>query len=303
MLSLIYNGFRYALSYTYLTKPEKEDTDKVISCIEQREDAKRDADLVDAGEKENTEEKNIFNKEGCYQQRGIITYVDNNHVVIDERYTYEKNDDMTSNLEVGDKIIYMTYVRDPNVEPKVQKILSVINDTWDNANARSEKHIVHTPMIERNIVAKVTKREGRIAVVEPHNIRIDLSKVQSDFIPMIGDWLMIESFVEVNSNSTDLSGEVLEVDRIKSLRSKLDIGVISKYDRQNEVGIIDKRVIFHKRACEPGYIPHVGDKVVSESIESDQGQCSWRSITIVPLIQAREFSYYMICIHIYLHII
>ncbi|XP_019882442.2 probable RNA helicase armi [Camponotus floridanus] len=280
MLSLIYNGFRYALNYMYLTKPKKEDTDEVISRIEH---AKRDVDLVDAkrGKKENTKEEDKLNK-GCYYKTGHITYVDSNHVVIDDCYTYEKNDDMTSNLKVGDKIYYVMYLLDSNAEPKVRKIISIINDTWDNANAKSEKH---THMIERNIVAKVTKREGRIAVVEPYNIRIDLSKVQSDFVPMIGDWLTIESFVEVNSNSTDLSGEVLEVDRIKSLRSKLDIGVISKYDRHNEVGVIDKRVIFHKRACEPGYIPHIGDKVVSESIESDQGQYSWRSITIVPLIQ------------------
>lgn len=300
MLSLIYNGFQYALNYVYMNKPKEEDIDDVISRIEH---AKRNVDLVDAGEKENTKEKNILNKEGCYYKTGSITYVDSNHVVIDDCYTYEKNDDMTSNLKVGDKIYYLMYLRDPNAEPKVRKIIYTIDDTWDNANARSEKDIVHTRMIERNIVAKVTKREGRIAVVEPYNIRIDLSKVQSDFIPMIGDWLTIESFVEVNSNSTDLSGEVLEVDRIKSLRSKLDIGVISKYDRQNEVGIIDKHVIFHKRACEPGYIPHIGDKVVSESIESDQGQYSWRSITIVPLIQARKFSYCIIYIHIYLHII
>lgn len=272
----------------YLNKTKEEDIDEVISRIEH---ATKDMNVdMDVGEKENIEEKNILNEEGCYYKTGSITYVANDHVLIDDCYTYEKNDDMTSNLKVGDKIYYLLYLRDSNAEPKVQKIIYVIDDIWDNANAKSEKDIVHTRMIQRNIVAKVTKREGRIAIVEPNNIRIDLSKVQSDFIPMIGDWLTIESFVELNSSSTDLSGEVLEVDRIKSLRSKLDIGVISKYDPRSEVGVIDKCVIFHKRACEPGYIPHIGDKVVSDSIESDQGQYSWRSITIVPLIQVRDFN-------------
>lgn len=294
MLSLIYSGFQYALNYAYLNKTKKEDIDEVIT---RREHAKKDVD-VDAEEKESTEKKNILNEEGCYYKIGSITYVASDHVLIDNCYTYEKNDDMTSNLKVGDKIYYLMYLREPNAEPKVRKIINVIDDIWDNANAKSKKDIIHTHMIQRNIIAKVTNREGRIAVVEPNNIRIDLSKVQSDFIPLIGDWLTIESFVELNRNSTDLSGEVLEVERIKSLRSKLDIGVISKYDPQTEVGVIDKSVIFHKGACEPGYIPHTGDKVVSDSIESDQGQYSWRSITIVPLIQAREFSYCISYIYI-----
>lgn len=297
MLSLIYNGFRSALSYVYLDKSKEEkNIDEIISRVEH---AKEDADVgADAEEGKNIEEKKTLSKEGCYYKTGSITYVSENHVLIDNCYMYEKNDDITSNLKVGDKIYYSMYLRDTNTEPKVRKIIYVIDDTWDNAYIKSkEDTIIHNRMISRSIVAKVTKREGRIAVVEPNNIRIDLSKVQSDFIPLIGDWLTLDSLVELNDNSTDLSGEVLEVDRIKSLRSKLDIGVITKYDPQNEVGVIDKCVIFHKRACEPGYIPRIGDKVVSDSIESDQGQYSWRSITIVPLIQAREFSY---CIILYI---
>ncbi|KAL6432341.1 hypothetical protein ACFW04_006753 [Cataglyphis niger] len=286
MLSLIYNGFRNTLNYVFPDKIKEENIDEIISRIEH---AKEDAN-VDAEENKNIEEKKILNEEGCYYKTGSITYVAKDHILIDDCYTYEKNDDMTNNLKVGDKIYYLVYLRDPNAEPKVRKIIYVINDTWNNANGKSEEDIVHTRLMRRNIIAKVIKREGRIAVVEPNNIRIDLSKVQSDFIPVIGDWLTIESLVELNNNSTDLSGEVLEVDRIKSLRSKLDIGVISKYNPQNEVGIIDKHVIFHKRACEPGYVPHIGDKVVSDSIESDQGQYKWRSITIVPLIQPSKKS-------------
>ncbi|XP_070160870.1 probable RNA helicase armi isoform X1 [Polyergus mexicanus] len=286
MLSLIYSGLRNALNYMYLGNVKEENIDEIISRIEH---AKEDAE-VDAGESKNIEEKKILSEEGCYYKTGYITFVTKDHVLIDDCYTYEKNDDLTSNLKVGDKIYYLIYLRDPNAKPKVRKIIYVIDDIWNNANGKSEEDVVHNRMIRRNVIAKVTKREGRIAIVEPNNIRIDLSKVQSDFIPVIGDWLTIESLVELNNNSTDLSGEVLEVDRIKSLRSKLDVGVISKYNPQNEVGVIDKHVIFHKRACEPGYVPRIGDKVVSDSIESDQGQYSWRSITIVPLIQPSKKS-------------
>ncbi|XP_029175331.1 probable RNA helicase armi [Nylanderia fulva] len=287
MLSLIYNGFRYALNFVHTDKTkEEENIDEIISRIEY---AKEDAG-ADTEEEEYIEKKEALSEQGCYYKTGCITYVANDHVLIDDCYPFEKEDETTSNLKVGDKIYYSLYLRDTNAEPKVRKIIYVIDDTWDNANAKLNRDVIHKHMISKSIVAKVTKREGRIAFVEPNNIRIDLSKVQTDFIPLVGDWLTLDSLVELDRNSTDLSGEIIEVDKIKSLRSKLDVGVITKYDPRNEVGIIDKCVIFHKSVCEPGYIPCVGDKVVSDSIESDQGQYSWRSLIIVPLIQFSEKS-------------
>lgn len=276
MLSLIYNGIQHVLNYVYPNKIE-EDINEVISRIEHIKET--NADLA-------VKKQEALNEEGCYYKTGSITQVSADYILIDNCYSYEKIDDSNNDLKVGDKVHYLVYLRDPNTEPKVRRIISVVDDGWNTSNIKAEDN-VHTHMIPRSIVAKVTKREGRIAIVEPNNIRIDLSKVKSDFIPLIGDWLTLESLVELNSNSTDLSGEILEVDRIKPLRSKLHVGVISKYTSDTEVGVIDKLVIFHKRACDTGYIPCVGDKVVSDSIESDQGQYNWRSLTVVPLIQVR----------------
>jgi len=276
MLSLVYNTIQYALKHTILSnKTEIEDINEVISHIKNVEE---DTDII-------TEEEEKLDEAGCYYKTGYITQLTQNDILIDDCYIYVKNDDSTNNLKIGDKIQYKIYRRNSNEEPKIKKIICVINDqSWDNANVES-KEVVHTQMMSKSVIAKVTKREGRVIVVEPNNIRIDLSKVQSDFIPLIGDWLILESLVELSNNSTDLRDEILEVDKITPLRSKLNVGVVSKYNHENEVGLIDKEVIFHKRVCEPGYIPRVGDKVVSDSIESDQGQYNWRSITVVPLIQ------------------
>lgn len=254
----------------------EEDIDEVISRIEQAKETNTDIGV---------EQTEALNEEGCYYKTGNVTRVSANYILIDDCYTYEKIDDSTNNIKIGDKIQYLLYLRDTKTEPKVRKIICVIND-WDNPNNKS-KDDVHTQMISRSIIVKVIKREGRIAIVEPNDIRIDLHKVRSDFIPLIGDWLVLESLVELNDESTDLSGEILEIDRIKPLRSKLDVGVVSKYNPESEVGVIDKCVIFHKRACDMGYIPCIGDKVVSDSIESDQGQYNWRSVAVVPLIQVR----------------
>jgi len=217
---------------------------------------------------------------------GIVTRVATDYVLIDDDHVYERDDDPDTNLKVGDKIYYSTYLRNSNAGPKIRKIISALDDeAWDNACVESNEVVRDRPLTSKSVIAKVTKRKGRIAVVEPNNRRIDLSKIRSDFVPLIGDWLILESLVEFNDSFTDLNGEILEVDRIKPLRSKLDVGAISKYDA--DVGVIDRRVVFHKHACQPGYVPRVGDKVVSDSIESNQGQYTWRSITVVPLIQVR----------------
>lgn len=277
MLSLIYNGIQYALKYAY-SKTE-EDIDEIISRIKStNEEEERDIESVE----------NTLNETGIYYKTGVITLVTMDSVLIDDCYTCEE--DLTHNLKVGDKVYYMLYLRDSNDEPKVKRIISVINETsWDDENQLIKSNVIHTPMISRNVIAKVTKREGRYAIVEPDNIRIDLSKVEADFIPLVGDWLTLESLVQLDDNSTDLSGEILEVDRIKSLRSHEHVGVISQYNSESGVGVIDKNVIFHKNACEPGYIPHVGDKVQSYSTESDQGLYNWRSVTVIPMFEARIF--------------
>lgn len=278
MLSLLFSLTQHILKYMYLDKTKLDDIDKVISHIEHTR--KNDAALTN-------KKIETLNPEGCYYKTGRVTRVNANCILIDNYYVYEKDDEMSSNAMVGDEVYYLAYLRDLNAEPKIRKIIQVMkNNSWDNAYVSTNKTYTH--LIPRSIIAKVTKREGRIVIVEPDNIRINLNKVQSEFIPLVGDWLILESLVEVNKESVDLSGEVLEVDKIKPLRSKLDVGVISKYDPEKQVGIIDKNIIFHKSACEPGYIPQVGDKVMSDSIESDQQLYRWRSITVVSLDKVRE---------------
>ncbi|XP_018406315.1 PREDICTED: probable RNA helicase armi isoform X1 [Cyphomyrmex costatus] len=279
MLSLLHSGIQYAISYVYpkkteAEKSEEEDIDKVICRIELANEANADKTV---------KKEEALNEEGCYYKTGSVTYVTTDYILIDDSYTYEKMDDLTSNLKVGDEIYYLLYLRDPNAKPKVQKIISVMN-TWNNENI-IVKHNVHNYTTSRNLVGKVIKREGRIAIVEPNDLYIDLSKVRSDFIPLVGDWLSIDCLVELDNESKDWIGEILEINRIKPLRSQLNCGVISKYNPQNEVGVINKDVIFYKRTCGMGYTPYIGDKVVTESIESDQGQYKWRSLTVIPLIK------------------
>ncbi|XP_011862621.1 PREDICTED: probable RNA helicase armi [Vollenhovia emeryi] len=273
MLSLFYKGLRYAASYIRTDKTPEEDIDEVISRLEHINEIDVNVPV---------RQTETLDKQGCYYRTGIVTRVSVDHILIDDCYMYEKIDGSTNKVELGDKVYYLLYLRDEKAQPKVGKIINVIDDSWDDSNVSTHNN---TQLMQKSIVAKVIKREGRVVIVEPNNIRVDLHKVRSDFIPIIGDWVTLESLVELKDSSLDLNGEVLEVDRIKPLRSKLDVGVISEYKPGEGVGIINKQVIFHKPVCDAGYIPCIGDKVVSDSIESDQGRYSWRSVAIVPLTQ------------------
>jgi len=92
---------------------------------------------------------------------------------------------------------------------------------------------------------------------------------------------VINAVVEVNEAVCDLSGEVLDVEEIRSLRSRLVTGCVTHWN-QISGGIVDQYVYFTQDSCEPGYIPHLGDEVVVEAIETEYGQFTWRALKTVP---------------------
>ena len=239
-----------------------------------------------------TKEDNYKNDEGCFYKSGIVTAMRDDFVLLDDKFVCDM-EKVAIQIKVGDKVKYMAYQLDGNKEQKIHRILSVCDTSWDEEYQEflpKSDEPIKGQMISRKIVGKVMKREGRSVHVEPHDIVFSLDNVRSEFIPLVGDWLSIDSLVEVREEAADLNGEVLEVERIRPLRSKLHIGSVTYYNLCKGVGNIDRNTIFTKTVCEPGYIPCVGDKVVTDSIESDQGAFAWRSLNLVPLQQVNCIS-------------
>ncbi|XP_015587394.1 probable RNA helicase armi isoform X2 [Cephus cinctus] len=283
MLSFIASAAQYVLGYGKSTEP---DINEIISRIESADDTK-------SLENQRLENEN---QEGFFYKNGRVTTITGEYVIIDDHYICETVNITVSNLEVGDTVHYLAFQRHQNEEQKIRKIISLTNETWDDQPSDREiqvkdaldHKVVKVETLKRSVVGKVTKREGRTMFIEPINITVHLDKVASEFVPIVGDWLMLESLVEVDERSTDLGGEVLEVDRINPLRTKLVVGHVTAYSTTIGIGKIDNSIIFNKISCEPGYVPCIGDKVVSDSIESDQGICTWRSLTVVPLVQVAQ---------------
>lgn len=95
--------------------------------------------------------------------------------------------------------------------------------------------------------------------------------------------MVLNAVVEVNEEVCDLAGEVLNIEKICPLRSHILTGCITHWTQSGE-GVVDKNVYFTQGSCEPGYIPQLGDKVVVEAIESEQGKLTWRALTTVPAL-------------------
>lgn len=251
---------------------------------------------VQISEPECIEQDECWNDEGCFYKTGVITAMKDDFVLLDNKYICDM-DKVAVKVKVGDKVNYLSYQLDRNKEQKVRKIMSLCDTMWEDEHHHQESSAKPEPtikgqMMDKTIVGKVMRREGRIVFVEPHNIDFNLDNVRSDFIPLVGDWVSLNALVEVREDAADLNGQVLEVESVRPLRSKLQTGNVTTYNLNTEVGTIDRNTIFTKAVCEPGYVPCVGDKIVTDSIESDQGVCVWRSLTVVPLNQVYNKFFY-----------
>ncbi|KAJ9583516.1 hypothetical protein L9F63_022134 [Diploptera punctata] len=278
----------------YLLGPTKEDQDSDVIDIDS---------IISVIEKETVANVKInpVAPEGtdhnvCQQRIGTVTALHENSGLIDGQFFFDLRDVHIDKLKVGDRVEYLAFRHQENEEWRVRKIYSIIEDTWDTHNAsnigdeffskQSEiSQIKSKSCMGRSIVGKVSERNGREIIINPEKIRCNLDDVSAEFTPLKGDWVVLEALVEINEEVCDLGGEVLEVQKISSLRSRIVTGNVTQWNPEGTgMGVIDKNVFFFKDSCEPGYLPCLGDKVVAEAIESEQANCNWRALTVVPLL-------------------
>lgn len=77
--------------------------------------------------------------------------------------------------------------------------------------------------------------------------------------------------------------QILDVVKIEPQLKDHREGEISAYDIDNNRGVVDKDILFYRDACEIGYNPVKGDRVMTEFIESEQVQFPFRALKVIPL--------------------
>lgn len=227
----------------------------------------------DKQETANAAEADAVVENTTFHKVGVITARNDNKYTIDNLYSYECGE---LNGNVGDRVSYISYVSERKL---FVTNVSVIANDWDTTPAN-----VQSSWCNRTLTVKVVERNLREIVVHPGTIKIDLNKVHSEFIPLVGDWLQVEAKCDLDENVSDLAGQILQVTRIKPLRLKRTVGIVKRWDANSETGLIDRDIFFNFDALSCGYSPCVGDKVVVESIESEQNFCTWRAAKVVPQV-------------------
>lgn len=219
-----------------------------------------------------TEDEEEYIEFSTYHKTGVITSVADGQFVIDGAYKFKSSD---INILVGSKVSFTSYI-DENKKINVSNV-EVLENDWDCISRNS-----NSKWCTRSVTCKVIQRNKREIVVDPGNLKIDLNNVSSNFIPLVGDWLQVDVKCEIDENVADLSGKILEINEIAPLRCKQVQGVVKSFDERLQNGVIDRNIFFDSDSLCAGYMPRIGDKVVSEIIESEQGRLSWRSLKVLP---------------------
>ncbi|KRT81245.1 hypothetical protein AMK59_4958, partial [Oryctes borbonicus] len=234
------------------------------------EDAYGTLNIVDSTDNQKDALEDVELDYVCYHRTGIITSICDDGITIDNIYSYKEKH---VNLAVGTKVSYICYTKGRDI--KITNV-SIVDNEWNCEDSDKKFNWCY-----RTIVGKVIKRERRNIFIDPGDIIVNLNEVNSEFVPIVGDWLELDVISEIDENVTDLAGNILQIHKINPLRHKVIEGVVRTWDLSIQNGTINFNIFFDRESLCAGYIPSLKDKVVVEAIESEQRKCSWRALKVL----------------------
>lgn len=242
-----------------------------------------DLSLEDASNilEENIESLNESTKENSnslnYCSRtGLITKCEENKYYIDDLHTFCSEN---INICIGSKVSYDILISSGS---KDITNINVIDNDWNVVE--TSNNLWNT----RVIICKVEKQINRTLIVSPGDIVINLNDTSMDFLPVVGDWIELDVKCAINEKVIDLSGQIIEINKVSPVRAHIVADIITTWDVVRQVGTLNRNIFFNKWSLSFGYVPMVGDKVISEIIESDQDLCPWRALKVIPENNSKE---------------
>ncbi|XP_064617004.1 RNA helicase Mov10l1-like [Liolophura sinensis] len=147
--------------------------------------------------------------------------------------------------------------------------------TWDGSSVDAVASEEESPVEKEDVVGKVTRfADGEGCIND--SITFNGEACVSEYEAFQGDWVK----AEVVATDDDLLCAV-SVYPLRTLEFEGEITAIR--DDHGYVETKDSRSIFyHVGVIEPGYFPRKRDIVKGRALESTQGQCVWRAISLSP---------------------
>ncbi|CAH2050627.1 unnamed protein product, partial [Iphiclides podalirius] len=171
----------------------------------------------------------------CFQRTGVITFKDDNYVLIDGILYFDISA-CPHHCDVNDQVLYLGY-KDSNDSIIVVRILENKGLFWGTENDVEENKF---QVIEHIMLGEVDFRVERNIYIKESDLKFNLDDVEGTFIPVTGDWLELKCKMQLDEkNPSDISiKQVLTVLSFKPLRSKIINAVVD-----NWTGTYDSRIL------------------------------------------------------------
>ena len=212
------------------------------------------------------------------QFEGKISHVFSSHGLIDSEIYFSFDDVIGENKPSLGDAVSVVATQEYKGGGWLANQVTMTSDWGDNYNDNSidnddgDDDINLDVSCPAEVVGKVTHYRDSKGYIND-NIFLDLNSCEhGDYYPAVGDWVKTVVSYSIEEN-TDLKAE-----KIEPLRVNETEGIITAF--QGDHGYIDSEVFFTPEACRDHYVPRKWDPVSFKAVESAQGRCAWRAISI-----------------------
>nr|XP_022302491.1 RNA helicase Mov10l1-like isoform X2 [Crassostrea virginica] len=195
--------------------------------------------------------------------QGRVTHIYQDYGLIDGEVFFTVKEVLSEKtLKLGEEINYVA--KRENLSSGWMATSVSMATTWE---------IDEDGIQDKSMVGIVETFNGKLGIINSH-IQFSLEGVCSeDYFPWVGDYVTLEV--------RRVRG-VLEGHGVRPLRRFQKEGQVSAV--QQDHGYIDGDTFFPLSVCCEKYSPRKWDRVQTTVVESAQGKCSWRALSVRPVI-------------------
>lgn len=205
---------------------------------------------------------------------GKVTHVFEKHGLINGEiyFSFDKVIDNVS-VKVGDPVDVVARQQNSCGVWTTDQV-SIIQERWDDYDFEDDLDVDKNQSEKSSqdgIVGKITRFDGEQGLINDY-VSFEVCQLIDDFKPYVGDYVKADY-------SSD--GSVMQIANIQPLRYIEKESKITAF--QVDHGYIDSEIFFYPEVCVNGYRPRKWDKVVVKAVESAQGKCNWRAVSVKPV--------------------
>ncbi|XP_074646700.1 RNA helicase Mov10l1-like [Tubulanus polymorphus] len=237
----------------------------------QQESVVESSSVVDSAAASTNSSSEPSKKPKTVNVRGSVTALHNGYGIID-RTIYFTFNDCVGNVrpKIGDEVNVTAYREGDDGGWRAKTVYPSNNNQWDDQQMEDiddKQEEDEESNVTTSVVGMVTSTSRDGGIVNDF-ISFVCEDVRSGYVPYRGDWIIGNQRKNDDSHATE----------IRPAREIQFTGEVNSV--QTGFGYIDKEIYFQFSACFDGYSPRRGDEVAGTAIESSQGRCNWRAISV-----------------------